>query len=161
MVKTVRVDKIKCTLLALSSLLFLICALALFMSGSPVPAALCLLLAFIYAAAAAFNGATVRIDSDGVSRRILWFPAQACRWDEMKEVGVFGTKLFNRRNPSKTGTLYLYVSKQNMTDDQRFQMVLRWPPKQIYFAFHSADLELIRRFWPRDIVGYNVGDLVL
>lgn len=161
MSKNITVDPVKCVLLALFAGCFLISALALMTVGSRIAALLCLALAFVYLAGAAANAAVVHVDEQGISRRLLWFPPKSYRWDELHEVGVFGTKLFNRRDPSKVGTLYLYVSKEPLTDDQRFNMVLRWHFKQIYFAFQPSLLTLIRRFWGGKIVGYNVGDLVL
>lgn len=161
MSKIVHVDRVKWAALSAFSALFLVCSLSLFLVGNLVASVFCLFLAFVYAAAAALNGARICINADGISRRILWFPSKFFRWSQLQEVGVFGTKLFNQRNPNKTGTLYLYFATQAMTDDQRFQMVLRWPPRQIYLAFHPDDLELIRLFWNGDIIGYNVGNLAL
>lgn len=155
------VDFVKCVLLSLFSGCFLLCAAALLCTGSPAAAAACLIFSSIYLLGAVLNGAAVQIGPEGISRRILWFTPKCYYWDQLEEIGVFGTKLFHRQNSDKVGTLYMYASTEAMTEEQRFRMVLRWPPKQIYFAFNASHLELIRCFWTKDIVGYNVGELRL
>ena len=161
MSRKIRVDSVKCAFLSLFSGCFLIFALALLCADRPAGAMICLIFSVVYLLGAALNGALVRIDSSGISRCILWLPPQYYRWEQLAEIGVFGTKLFNLRNRNNVGTLYMYFSTGAMTEEQRFRMVLHWPPKQIYFSFKSSHLELVRYFWEKDIVGYNVGELVL
>lgn len=161
MVKKYRADSLKFAILTAVSLFFLGASLSLFCVASLLPASFCLLLAVLYLSAALLNGARIEIDATGISRKVFCFPLQHVSWAEVREVGICGVKVFNRRRPDKTGTLYVYFSLENMTDDDRFQMILRWPPKQIWFAYSSSRLQEIAPFWEKEIITYNTGDLIL
>lgn len=155
------VDKLKFVVLSAFALVFLLCAAALWLADSRAAAGGCVLLAAVYLYFAAQNAAQILVDGTGVSRSFLWFAPTHCSWDELREVGVFGNKVFNRSDPKKTGSLYIYFSPQKMTADERFNMILRWPPKLIYFSYSRQALDLVRYLWNRELVGYNIGELKL
>lgn len=149
-------DALKCGILAATALAFLIFAIALFCVASYYPAIACLLLCGLYGYAAALNGVQIEIHADGIRRRFLCFPARETSWREIREVGVCGSKLW--RGP---GTLYLYLSTERLTEEERFRMVLRWPPKQIWLRYKADRLNALLPFWTEKIVLYNAGDLTL
>ena len=159
MTKTFCVDTFKCVALGFFAGIFLLAAVALWCVGSWAAGGVFLALALVYAFFSARNGARVTIGPKGVSRKFLWFPPQAYTWDQLAEVGVFGTKLFHKKDSAKVGSLYLYFSDKAMTEDERFQMVLRWPPKQIYCVFAQPRLEQVQYFWDNKIASYNAGEL--
>ena len=161
MQQTFRVDSLKAILLTVFGGCFLLSALALITVGSCFAGVVCLLVTLLYLGGAVKNAAVICIDKNGISKKVLWFTPRGYTWTQIREVGVFGTKLFNQKNPKKAGTLYLYCSSQVMTDNERFKMILNWPPKQIYFAFSPTALEVIRCFWGHKITEYNIGELTL
>ena len=161
MSKDIPVNKTFAVITALFAAVFLLAAVSLFLVGSWIGGGVCVLLAAIYVGIASRYGAVVRIEASGISRRALFRPRESYTWDELAEVGVFGTRLFHKAASKKTGTLYLYFSTEAMTEEERFNMVLKWPPKQLYFLFTQRNLELVQYFWDQKIVGFNTGDLRL
>lgn len=139
--------------------LFLLAALSLLLVGSWAGGGVCALLAAVYAAVSVRYGAVVHIDAGGVSRRRMFRPEERYAWAELKEVGIFGSRLFHKAGSDKVGTLYLYFSAEAMTEDERFSMVLKWPPQQIHFLFDRRHLELVQYFWGREVVSFNTGSL--
>ena len=154
-------DSFKFTVLLAAALLFLLAAVSLFYVASHLPAAFCLLLSCVYLYAALLHGARIEIDAQGISRRFLWFPPQRLSWTEIREVGICGVNALNRRSPEKTGTLYLYFSLKELSENERFQMILHWPPRQIWLSYSRSHLQAITPFWEKEIITYNTGDLTL
>lgn len=121
---------------------------------------------FFLAAAAVFllitvlYGAIVTIDIDGIHRSFWHIPMQEIRWEQVKEVGVVGTRVFNNNDPKHTGTRYLYFSLRCMDDHARFRLALEWPPKEMLYLQYSRErLDVVRQFWFGPVESYNAGDL--
>lgn len=108
------------------------------------------------------HGSVISIGPDGISRSVLGKVIKTLRWDQIVEVGVAGSKVFRQVNKKKTGTLYIYFSEKAMTEDERFQMMFNWPPKnKIYLQYKKPRIESIRAFWKKPVTRYNTGDLEL
>ena len=79
---------------------------------------------------------------------------------ESAETGAAGSKILNKGNPNKTGTVYIYFSPTALDDNERFDMMLKWPPKdKLYLRYSEARLNFIKTGCGMDIVGYNIGKL--
>lgn len=116
----------------------------------------------IFALISIQNGAVIQIDSTGITRSVLGFRVKKLAWSDIGEIGVTGTKIFNRSHPEKAGGLYLYVSQTAMTEQERFTMALKWPPMdQIYLTYNAKRLNALLAFWDRKIESFNTGDLIL
>lgn len=117
------------------------------------------LIALIYLAVGLWDLSIVAWDGEGVSRRLFGITLKRLPWPAVGEVGVMGTRVFNRKKPQKTGRMYIYFSEKPMTEKERFEMMLSWPPvKRIYLLYQADRLESLRRRWSGVIITYNTGD---
>ena len=92
-------------------------------------------------------GAFITVDAGGVRRSVLGKVSRELPWDRIAEVGVAGSKIFNRNNPKKTGSLYIY-------------MMLNWPPReQLFFLYTEQRINAVQLLWSGEIQTYNSGDL--
>lgn len=102
----------------------------------------------------------VSFSEHGVLLSFLGIKRRFFTWDEISEAGVAGSKLFNKDNKKKVGTLYLYFSKEKMTENERFNMMLKFPPKnKIYLCYTEKRLKAIRWFFDGKLAYFNIGDL--
>lgn len=125
-----------------------------------VIAVCCFLLGLLYAVISICNGALVHIDETSILRRTLGIRGKALMWDEVKEVGVVGTKVLRSGHGKYTGTKYIYFSRREMTDEERFNMCLEWPPRDAIFMQYSLKrIRFIQRIWTGKIELYNTGEL--
>ncbi|NMA67203.1 MAG: hypothetical protein GX957_13385 [Clostridiaceae bacterium] len=162
MVQRFIVDSFKFTVSLLSSVSFIVLGGCMFSIQRWVSAGVFILLGLIFAAVAAIYGTIVHISSTGITKTILGLKIKELRWTDIAEVGVAGTKVFNRRNPEKAGSLYIYISETTMTDQARFEMMLKWPPlKKIFLIYNPVRLNSIQQHWSSKIQTYNTGDLRL
>lgn len=161
MSRDIPVNRSYAVITAFFAAMFLLAAVSLLLVGSWISGGACVLLAALYVVISARYGAVIHVDARGVTRRMLFRPEEYCAWADLKEVGVFGSRLFHKADSEKVGTLYLYFSIEPMTEDERFSMVLKWPPKQIHFLFDPRHLELVQYFWTKEIVSFNTGGLRL
>lgn len=107
-------------------------------------------------------GPWVSITCEGIRKHIFGWTLKQVRWDEIKEVGVVGTKVFNKLTPDKTGPMYIYFSPKEMTTEERFRLALNFPPKDMLFLFHNKEREdLVQNLWSTKLIGYNTGKLNL
>lgn len=121
-----------------------------------------LVFAVPYLAAGIWNASEICWDREGVSRKIFGILIKKLSWSEICEIGVMGTKVFNHRNPKKTGRMYIYFSEKAMSDKERFRTMLRWPPLNKMYLLYQADrIDALRRCYEGVIETYNVGDLEL
>ena len=113
-------------------------------------------LPFIYVAW--LYGSVVEIREDEIRVLRAGRNARSLSWAETAEMGVLGTKVFNRSNPEKTGTMYIYFSPVALDEDSRFQLALKWPPKeQIYLLYTKERMDYIRPLWEGKVQKYNTG----
>lgn len=105
-------------------------------------------------------GATVTVDEEGIRSSFLGKTRLSMRWDEIGEIGVAGSRLFNNKNGEKPGFLYIYVSPSSMTDEERFQMMLKFPPKdKIFFSYSKESIFAVQMRWSSKIQTYNSGNV--
>ena len=93
-----------------------------------------------------------------MKRHFIWRKALEMNWDEVDEWGIVGTRLFTKIG-EYTGTKYLYFSREEMSEDERFRMCLNWPPKdKIYIVYTPKRLEYVMQNIEKQPVYYNVKD---
>ena len=99
----------------------------------------------------------VCFDERGVRCSFCGYTRLFLSWEDIAEVGVAGNRVFGSKK--KPGTLYLYLSPAVMTEDERFQMMLRFPPKgKIVLAFTDRNYAVLRQYWEGAVCSYNAGD---
>ncbi len=126
-------------------------------------AAVFFLIGFIFIRPMLTYGATISVEQSGIRCFILRKTLRFFSWDEIAEVGVAGTKIFHKKDTKKTGTLYIYISKVALTDEDRFDMMLNWPPKKdvIFLTYSKQRLDAIQMLFSNKIQTYNAGDIRL
>lgn len=121
-----------------------------------------LLFGLLFGLVAIINGSVIHLDSTGIFKTVLGIRTKILRWDDIGEVGVTGTKPFNKNHPEKTGGLYIYFSETPMTEQERFEMILKWPPtKKLYLTYNTRRAEAILLLYNRKLQTYNTGNLIL
>lgn len=128
--------------------------------GRPGSAAVffCIGLAFFFISVP--YASVIAVDEHGLVKRFLGRELLRLPWDEIAEVGIAGTKVFNSMNRQKTGTLCIYFSRRQMTDDDHFNMLLRWPDRDIPFlTYNLKRLQAVQMCWKGEITFYNAGDI--
>lgn len=100
----------------------------------------------------------ITIDASGVRKSLFGKTLRFLSWEQIQEAGVVGTKVFGS-DEERTGTRFLYFSPVKLTDEERFDMVLKWPPKeQIYLEYGKERLDLVRMLYYGTIESYRAGD---
>ena len=128
----------------------------------PFPAIILFAAGGIFACLALLNGATIHVDEAGIYKSIFGFVTVQWKWEEIHELGVCGTRVFNIHHPEKTGSLYIYFSRNKMNEQERFDMIFKWPPRdKVYFVYNKKHLKALQMLSDGKIEAYNVGDLRL
>ena len=133
-----------------------------FQLGYPVMGVIFLLIAAVFLYILFLYGSVLHISAYGVRREFLFIPVQTLSWDQIREIGVVGTKVFNgTRKNKKTGRRYIYISPEKLTEDERFKMTLEWPPRNgtLYCIYSRAHADAIQFFWRKPIAAFNAGDI--
>lgn len=105
-------------------------------------------------------GSVVRFDDEKLELYFLFWKRREMKWSDVKEVTVAGSKVLNRNNPKKCGTIYMVFSSEEMDDEERFQMMFAWPPKdKIYIKFTKELLYSIQWHYSKPVARYNIGML--
>lgn len=114
---------------------------------------------FVYVAAE--NGILICISEQGIFEKGIRRGKRKLPWREIHEIGICGTKVFGKYEKVKNfGTLYIYFSEKKMDDNERFGMILRWPPSnKNYMLYSKKRLMAVQRFWGGEIGLYNVEDI--
>ena len=147
-----------CALALITWLLLTAVAVAILPLGRIVSAAVFFVLGLIFLAVAVGNGITIEVQTDGLRRSLLGRQISFLPWEKVREVGVCGTRPFHNAGAKKVGTLYIYFSEQKLDDRQRFDMVLRWPPRDKYYMVYDMDrLRTVQLRWGGKITTYNSG----
>ena len=90
----------------------------------------------------------LEIDGKGVRNRFLWKSCNDLPWDKIHEVGIANLKVVNNAEKTKVGELYLYFSPESMTEKERFNMCLNWPPKgKCYMHYSVKRLKAVQKYW--------------
>lgn len=137
-------------------------AVYFWLTRSFVAGAAFLVLGLLYAVIACYLGGMVTIGESGISVLYLFGRKWFIPWLRLQEVGIIGIKVLNNNNTKRTGTKYIYFSEKEMSKDERFQMALEWPPKDvIYLRFDYDRLSVVRKYWKKPIALYNTGRLYI
>jgi hypothetical protein len=140
----------------------LILAGTLFYIWRPGPALLFLLIAVIFLIESFFCGAIVSVSNEGIKQIMTGKCIKEFRWAEIQEIGVIGSNLFTKTAKDEHGTLYIYISKKMMNQQDRFDMILKWPPNdKIYLQYTKQRICSIQMQWNSKIDTYNTGNLIL
>jgi TM2 domain-containing membrane protein YozV len=107
-------------------------------------------------------GSVVRFSDEKIIQSYLGITIRQVNWSDILEVGVIGTRIFNKKHPEKTGSVYIYFSRETLTDEQRFKMSLEWPPLQkIFICYTEKHFEQIQMIWSKNVPSFNIGRLSL
>lgn len=144
---------------ALCCVIFAVLAVLLFLWKANWIAFIFLILCVVYGAVALQNGAVIQVNRKGVSRR---FPRKGLSmdWEHIAEVGVAGLRVLHGEGKKYTGARYIYFSEKPLSEEERFDLCLKWPPKDIlYFQFSYKRIAAVQKLWEKDITMFNTGDL--
>lgn len=118
-----------------------------------------LVIAAIFAFLFFQNAATITITDDSVSRSFLGLVRKTVPWSDIKELGLIGENVFSHKK-NKTGHKYIYFSPKKMTEKERFDMIVKWPPKKmLYVEYQEKTLEYTMARWGKELKSYNVENL--
>lgn len=144
------------------SLFFALMGGFMFPMGRWGSATIFLILAFIFGGVALLAGSMVHVSEKGLRRTTLGIKTKELSWAQVAEVGITGTKVFNQRHPEKTGSMFIYFSETHLTDEDRFNLMLKWPPMdKLYLLYTPQRFHAIQMLWDAKVETYNVGDLPL
>lgn len=119
-----------------------------------------LIIAIVFLAVALINGSKLTIDDKGVRRTLFGKTLYQYSWEEIAEVGVIGTKVFRNDDKKDVGSRHLYFSREVLTDEERFRMVLQWPPRnKLYMLYNTERLSAVQSYWSGKIETYKAGDV--
>lgn len=107
-------------------------------------------------------GSVLHISAEGVRKEFLLISMKSYTWDQIREIGVVGAKVFNGTGKNrKTGRRYIYISPEEMDEESRFKMTLEWPPRNdiLYCIYSRQHIDAIQYLWAKPIAKYNAGDI--
>lgn len=105
------------------------------------------------------NASVISITPEKISRSFLKIGKKEILWTDVKELGLIGENVFSHKKKN-TGHKYLYFSPYPMTKEERFQTIVKWPPKNMLYAEYSEKiLEYAMTIWNKELKTYNVEDL--
>ena len=141
-----------------AALIFLVLSFSGMVLSKWIPAGIFLLLGIVYLAVGLLNGSALNVSRTGIVRHIFGIRLKSMPMKEIKEIGIVGLSVFGSKK--RTGARYIYFSNHKMTDKERFDMCVAWPPKDaLYMAWSPQRHEEICRIWDKDFAQYNAGDL--
>ncbi len=133
-----------------------------FSAGRILAGVLNLAIALIFLGILPVFAARVTVDGKGVSRRFLGRASKAMTWDQVAEAGVAGTKVLKKQDSDRTGELYIYFSPVKMSDQERFEMMLKWPPRDKLFMYYTEKrIRAVETTCPVKLEYYNTGKLLV
>lgn len=112
-------------------------------------------LAVIFAVISVKNISRIIISEEIITVRPFLVGKKNYSWDEIREVGVIGTKVFPKSSSNKGGRKYIYFSPMELDEDGRFNLALKWPPKIPHTSFSDTKLEFVELIWGKPIIYYN------
>ena len=125
-----------------------------------LPAAVFLAVAALFGFVLVRYGSVLHIDDEKLELKFLGLSRRALPWSEVREVGLIGENVFNHGKKKKTGDKYLYFSPVKLDADERFQMIVKWPPKdKLYAEYSDKLLAYAMTIWGKELETYNVEDL--
>lgn len=102
----------------------------------------------------------VSISRKGVESSFFGLKKRFLSWEQIAEMGLIGEKVFSKKE-NKTGDKYMYFATHKRTADERFQMIVAWPPVDdtIYVEYTAQLMEKAQFFYKHQFETYNVRDL--
>lgn len=143
-----------------TAIIFLALAVAVLTIGRYGSAAVFFLISVIFFAVSYHNGSTVRLLEEGVELAFFNHRRAFIPWSEIREVGVAGTKVLRQKNRDDVGSVEIYFSRREMSDEERRNMLFQWPPRVcdiIYMAYIQERLIAVQMAYNGQIVFYNNG----
>ncbi len=161
MKKTYRIDAFKAVVSFATVLFCFTIFVTLIMIHRFGSAAVFFLIGLLFIRPLLAYGARVVVEPTGIRRIIPWKTINFYHWEEIAEVGIAGTRVFRKKDSKNPGTLYIYISKTALTDDERFKMMLNWPPKKdiIFLTYSKQRLDAIQMLFSNKIQTFNAGDI--
>ncbi len=154
--KTYIISPLKAIVSATTSIVSIVLMCTFLYLSATIPALVFLAIALLFAIIAINSAAKLSIDEEGVFKKTLFRKDRSLRWDEIQEVGIAGSKLFPKSDKGKPGQLYIYFSKTHLTDQERFDMMLKWPPRdKLFMQYTDKRAENILLLWEKPFVEYN------
>lgn len=102
------------------------------------------------------NASTLTIKRQTIILSFLGKKRRQMAWTDVKELGLINENITRHRKSDK-GHRYIYLSPYEMTDDQRFTMVMHWPPKDIlYVEYGEKQLEFLMTLWDGEMKTCNI-----
>ena len=143
-------DPMKTVFALAFSLLCMIYCTWLFGRGEIREGIAVLTLGAIWAAAFIRLFSWITVDQDGIRLRRFFRKTEFVPWDCLKEVGVvYGDAFYMLRRFRRK---FIYFSQREMSEDELFEMMLRWPPAEVaYIPFSPSNCSAVAFFWNRDI----------
>ncbi|MCC8121406.1 MAG: hypothetical protein LIO42_05405 [Oscillospiraceae bacterium] len=139
--------------------LFVLLGIGFVVSSLWILAVLCFLLGAVYGWVFLQNACRIQLGEETVERRLFGRPLKCLTWTQVGEVGVVGLKLFGP-NKKRVGTRYIYFAPEKMTEEQRFNMCLKWPPKEgVYMRFSPQRLQAVKERWKIPLAQCNAGEI--
>ncbi len=145
---------------AVTSLFSFILAVSMLLIARPGSFLLFLVIAVVFLAVALINGSKLTIDEKGVRRTLFGRILQQYSWKDITEVGIVGTKVFGNDDKKDVGSRHLYFSREIMSNEERFRMVLQWPPHdKLYMLYNTERLACVQSYWSGVIETYKAGNV--
>ena len=142
------VNPAKAALCAVISLFFLaLCAVYIY-EHDILPALFFCLISVPFLKMVMEEGSTVYISKDSIRLCFLSFTRRLWSWNDVKEVGIAGERVILKGKNNNVGSVFIYLSPCEMDLDSRFQMCLKWPPKDKIYFYYSE--ETMRRLLLRE-----------
>lgn len=105
------------------------------------------------------NAACITVTQESITLSFFRIVKKQMAWPEVKELGLIGENVFSKKK-NNTGDKYIYFSPVPMTRDERFHMIVKWPPKDmLYMQYSEKALEHALAIWGKDLKTYHVEDL--
>ena len=125
-----------------------------------LPAAAFLAIAALFGFVLVRYGSVLCIDDEKLELKFLGLSRKAMPWSRVREVGLIGENVFSHGKNKKTGDKYLYFSPVKLDADERFRMIVKWPPADKFYAEYSEKLlAYAMTIWGKELEAYNVEDL--
>ena len=118
------------------------------------------ILALVFAVITLRNVTRILISNEKIEVRPVLGKAKTYSWEEIKEVGVIGTKVFPKTSSNKGGRKYIYFSPEELDEDSRFDLAFKWPPKIPFTSYSKAKLDAVQLIWRKPLANYNAPDLI-
>jgi len=118
------------------------------------------ILVLIFAVITLRNFTRILISKENIEVKPILGKARSYSWEEIKEVGVIGTKVFPKTSSNKGGRKYIYFSPEELDEDSRFYLAFKWPPKIPFTSYSKAKLDAVQLIWRKPLAFYNASGLL-